>query len=99
MANVMAAFASRAPGARGCRVSLAGCGGMKSFAPVRSQLTRRQAARIASDIRYLVRTIRGHRKGADVTLAPAPRVASLTLRPTEPPSPSAPQPEPLNFFR
>jgi hypothetical protein len=51
-------FASRALGARGFRASLAGSGIKRSFAPVRSQPARRQAARIASDIRCLASTIR-----------------------------------------
>jgi hypothetical protein len=60
VAYVMVASASRARGARGSQVSQAGSGKMKSFAPARSQLLRRQTARIVSDIRYLGRTIRRH---------------------------------------
>ncbi len=43
---------------KGFRASRAGSGIRRSFAPVRSQPARRQAARIASDIRCLAGTIR-----------------------------------------
>src|ERR1039458_2301584 len=99
MANVTVAFASRAARVKGSRASLAGSTMMRSFAPARSHLARRQAARIASDIRCSARTIRRHPKEADVTQAPVHRAACLTPPLTEPPSPLEPQPESRNSLR
>src|SRR5713101_5265325 len=99
MANVMAAFASRAPRARRFRASLAASETTKSFALAQSQLMQHKAARIPSDTNYLARTIRRQQSEAGAMLAPATRVVSPTLPLMEPASRSELQPVAGNFWR
>jgi hypothetical protein len=78
-ASVMVACASRAPRTRASRASSANSRRMKSFAPVRSPLHRRRAARISLGIKYLGSTIRRRLRTGDVTLMPVLLAVCLRL--------------------
>jgi hypothetical protein len=73
------AFVSRARQAIGFRASIADSRRMKSFAPVRSQLNRRRAARVALGMKYLGSTIRRRLRAGDVTQTPVHHAACLRL--------------------